>query len=150
MLYFWVKFKEIELYVEHEVYNPIIVDEIFLLTFGEGDVKGVEVDGEGDDERVEFDGEGDLKKVEFGGKGNFKVYYWIMIVKLLLMNMLVILQHQMEWIMLLLHIVEMRRMAMRLRYGTQMNMEAWLGPMKMKNMKMVREGGASFPYTLIS
>ncbi|MBA0613377.1 hypothetical protein Godav_013822 [Gossypium davidsonii] len=66
----YVKFKEIELYVEHEVYNPIIVDEIFLLTFGEGDVKGVEVDGEGDDERVEFDGEGDLKKVEFGGKGN--------------------------------------------------------------------------------
>ncbi|KAL1182065.1 hypothetical protein V6Z11_A02G093300 [Gossypium hirsutum] len=29
MLDFWVKFKEIELYVEHEVDNPIIVDEIF-------------------------------------------------------------------------------------------------------------------------
>ncbi|MBA0670280.1 hypothetical protein Goklo_023942, partial [Gossypium klotzschianum] len=35
-------------------------------------------------------------------------------------------------------------MGMRLRYGTQMNMEAWLGPMKMKKMKMVRKGGASF------
>ncbi|MBA0754030.1 hypothetical protein Gogos_021314 [Gossypium gossypioides] len=38
-----------------------------------------------------------------------------MIVKLLLMNMLVILQHQMEWIMLLLQVVEKRRMGMRLR-----------------------------------
>ncbi|MBA0636187.1 hypothetical protein Godav_029509 [Gossypium davidsonii] len=90
-----------------------------------------------------------------------------MIVKLLLMNMLVILQHQMEWIMLLmnklvilqhqmdwiilmLQVVEKRRMGMRLRYGTQMNMEAWLGSIKMKNMKIVREGGASFPYILIS
>ncbi|MBA0574858.1 hypothetical protein Golob_006859, partial [Gossypium lobatum] len=63
-------FKEIELYVEHEVYNPIIVDEIFLLTFGEDDVEGVEVDGGGDDERAEFDGECDLEKVEFGGKGD--------------------------------------------------------------------------------
>ncbi|MBA0747689.1 hypothetical protein Gogos_004581, partial [Gossypium gossypioides] len=58
---------------------------------------------------------------------------------ILLMNMLVILQHQIDWIMLLLHVVEKRRMGMILRYGTQMNMEAWLGPMKMKNMKMVRE-----------
>ncbi|KAG8481417.1 hypothetical protein CXB51_026252 [Gossypium anomalum] len=32
---------------------------------------------------------------------------------------------------------------------TEMNMEAWLGPMKIKNMKMVRERGASFPYTMI-
>ncbi|MBA0788886.1 hypothetical protein Gotri_027671 [Gossypium trilobum] len=71
---------------------------------------------------------------------------WIM----LLMNMLVILQHQMDWIMLLRHVVEKRRMGMRLRYGTQMNMEAWLGPIKMKNMKMVRERGASFSYTMIS
>ncbi|MFQ6642829.1 hypothetical protein Gotur_018254 [Gossypium turneri] len=66
------------------------------------------------------------------------------------MNMLVILQHQMDWIMLLLHVAEKRRVGMRLRYGTQINMEAWLGPMKMKNMKMVREGGASFPYTMIN
>ncbi|KAH1056784.1 hypothetical protein J1N35_034849 [Gossypium stocksii] len=29
-------------------------------------------------------------------------------------------------------------MGMRLRYGTQMNMEAWLASMKMKNMKMWR------------
>ncbi|MBA0786621.1 hypothetical protein Gotri_025139 [Gossypium trilobum] len=55
MLDFWVKFKEIELYVEHEVDNPIIIDEIFLLTTGEGDVEGVEVYGEGDDEEVESD-----------------------------------------------------------------------------------------------
>ncbi|MBA0664209.1 hypothetical protein Goklo_004252 [Gossypium klotzschianum] len=73
-----------------------------------------------------------------------------MIVKLLLMNMLVILQHQMKWIMLLLLVMEKRRMGMRLRYGTQMNMEAWLGPIKIKNMKMVGERGASFPYTTIS
>ncbi|XP_012477747.1 uncharacterized protein LOC105793379 [Gossypium raimondii] len=66
MLDFWVKFKEIELYVEHEVDNPIIVDENFMLTTEEGDVKGVEVDGEGDDEGVEFEGEGDLEKVESG------------------------------------------------------------------------------------
>ncbi|MBA0664208.1 hypothetical protein Goklo_004252 [Gossypium klotzschianum] len=71
---------------------------------------------------------------------------WIM----LLMNMLVILQHQMKWIMLLLLVMEKRRMGMRLRYGTQMNMEAWLGPIKIKNMKMVGERGASFPYTTIS
>ncbi|KAB2041148.1 hypothetical protein E1A91_D02G133700v1, partial [Gossypium mustelinum] len=32
MLDFWVKFKEIDLYVEHEVDNPIIVDKIFPLT----------------------------------------------------------------------------------------------------------------------
>ncbi|KAG8499223.1 hypothetical protein CXB51_005732 [Gossypium anomalum] len=64
MLDFWVKFKEIELYVQHEVDNPIIIDEIFLLTTGEGDVEGVEVDGEGDDEWVESDGECDLEKVD--------------------------------------------------------------------------------------
>ncbi|MBA0642376.1 hypothetical protein Goklo_026769 [Gossypium klotzschianum] len=63
----------------------------------------------------------------------------IMMVKLLLMNMLVILQHQMEWIMLLLQVVEKRGMGMRQSYETQMNMEAWLGSMKMKNMKMVRK-----------
>ncbi|MBA0704832.1 hypothetical protein Golax_017062 [Gossypium laxum] len=55
----------------------------------------------------------------------------------------------MDWIMLLLYVVEKRRMGMRLRYRTQMNMEAWLGPMKMKSMKMVK-GGASFPCTMIS
>ncbi|MBA0866225.1 hypothetical protein Goshw_019047 [Gossypium schwendimanii] len=70
MLDFWVKFKEIDLYVEHEVENPIIVGEIFLLTIEEGDVEGVEVDGEGDDERVEIDGDGDLEKVESGGEGH--------------------------------------------------------------------------------
>ncbi|MBA0550823.1 hypothetical protein Golob_021737 [Gossypium lobatum] len=47
---FWIKFKKIDLYVEHEVDNSIIVDTIFLLTAREGDVKWVEVDGEGDDE----------------------------------------------------------------------------------------------------
>ncbi|MBA0629142.1 hypothetical protein Godav_023739 [Gossypium davidsonii] len=52
--------------------------------------------------------------------------------------------------MLLLHVMEKRRMGMRLRYGTQMNMKAWLGSIKVKNMKMVREEGASFPYTMIS
>ncbi|MBA0809641.1 hypothetical protein Gohar_025277 [Gossypium harknessii] len=70
MLDFWVKFKEIDLYVEHEVDNPIIVGEIFLLTIEEGDVEGVEVDGEGDDEGVETDGSGDLEKVESGGEGD--------------------------------------------------------------------------------
>ncbi|KAH1081730.1 hypothetical protein J1N35_021491 [Gossypium stocksii] len=68
MLDFWVKFKEIELYVEHKVDNPIIVDDIFLLTTGEGDVEEVEVDGEGDDEGLESNGEGNLEKVESGGK----------------------------------------------------------------------------------
>ncbi|KHG15097.1 Histone-lysine N-methyltransferase SETDB1 [Gossypium arboreum] len=70
MLDFWVKFKEIDLYVEHEVDNPIIINENFLLTTGEGDVEGVEVDREGDDEGVEPDGEGDLKKVESGREGD--------------------------------------------------------------------------------
>ncbi|MBA0567330.1 hypothetical protein Golob_012073, partial [Gossypium lobatum] len=65
-----IRFKEIDLYVEHEVENPIILGEIFLLTIEEGDVEGVEVDGEGDDERVETDGDGDLEKVESGGEGN--------------------------------------------------------------------------------
>ncbi|MBA0870189.1 hypothetical protein Goshw_008945, partial [Gossypium schwendimanii] len=59
MLDFWVKFKEIELYVKHEVDNPIIVDENFLLTTREGDVERVKVDGKGDDEgEVQADGEG--------------------------------------------------------------------------------------------
>ncbi|MBA0868951.1 hypothetical protein Goshw_020982 [Gossypium schwendimanii] len=59
MLDVWVKFKEIELYVEHEVDNPIIADKNFLLTTGEGDVEEVEVDREGDDEgEVQADGEG--------------------------------------------------------------------------------------------
>ncbi|MBA0622972.1 hypothetical protein Godav_008470 [Gossypium davidsonii] len=73
---FWVKFKEIELYVEHEIDNSIIIDEIFLLTIGKGNVEGVEVDGEGDDEGVESDGEGDLEKVESGRDSKFRVYCW--------------------------------------------------------------------------
>ncbi|KAK5840101.1 hypothetical protein PVK06_008975 [Gossypium arboreum] len=72
MLDFWVKFKEIDLYVEHEVDNPIIVDKMFLLTTGEGDVDGVEVDGEGDDEGVESDGESDLERVESIEEGDIK------------------------------------------------------------------------------
>ncbi|MBA0613065.1 hypothetical protein Godav_013575 [Gossypium davidsonii] len=72
---FWVKFKEIDLYVEHEVDNPIIVDEMFLLTTEEGDVEGVEVDGEGDDEGVESDGESDLERVKFVGESDFRVYF---------------------------------------------------------------------------
>ncbi|KAH1032300.1 hypothetical protein J1N35_044474 [Gossypium stocksii] len=64
MLDFWIKFKEIDLYVEHEVDNPITVDENFLLTTGEGDVEEVEVDG-GDDEVVESDDE--YIGVESGG-----------------------------------------------------------------------------------
>ncbi|MBA0613208.1 hypothetical protein Godav_013693 [Gossypium davidsonii] len=55
----YVKFKQIDLYVEHEVDNLIIVDENFLLT-RKGDVQGVEVNGEGDDEGVEYDGKSDL------------------------------------------------------------------------------------------
>ncbi|MBA0664097.1 hypothetical protein Goklo_004157 [Gossypium klotzschianum] len=49
--------------------HPISVDEIFLLTVGEGDVEGVEVDGEGDDGGVECDGEGNLERVEFVEEG---------------------------------------------------------------------------------
>ncbi|MBA0828206.1 hypothetical protein Goarm_012912, partial [Gossypium armourianum] len=75
MLDFWVKFKEIDLYVEHEVDNPIIVDEMFLLTTWEGDVEGVEVDGEGDDEGVESDGESDLERVKSVGESDFRVYF---------------------------------------------------------------------------
>ncbi|MBA0716179.1 hypothetical protein Golax_015032 [Gossypium laxum] len=44
MLDFWVKFKEIDLYVEHEVDSLIIIDKIYLLTIGEGDDEGVESD----------------------------------------------------------------------------------------------------------
>ncbi|TYJ15670.1 hypothetical protein E1A91_A10G199100v1 [Gossypium mustelinum] len=69
MLDFWVKFKEIELYVEHEVDNLIIVDETFLLTTGEGDVEGLEVHGEDDLEKVESGGEGDVGEVQAGGEG---------------------------------------------------------------------------------
>ncbi|PPS15214.1 hypothetical protein GOBAR_AA05361 [Gossypium barbadense] len=69
MLDFWVKFKEIELYVEHEVDNPIIVDDIFLLTTGEGDDEGVESDGEGDLEKVESGGKGDVGEVQADGEG---------------------------------------------------------------------------------
>ncbi|PPD99331.1 hypothetical protein GOBAR_DD03634 [Gossypium barbadense] len=75
MLDFWVKFKEIDLYVEHEVNNPIIVDEMFLLTTGEGDVEGVEVDGEGDDDGVESYGESDLERVKSVGESDFRVYF---------------------------------------------------------------------------
>nr|KJB65642.1 hypothetical protein B456_010G106800 [Gossypium raimondii] len=69
MLDFWVKFKEIELYVEHKVDNPIIVDEIFLLTTREGDVEGVEVDGEGDLEKVESGEESEVGEVQIDGEG---------------------------------------------------------------------------------
>ncbi|KAK5817963.1 hypothetical protein PVK06_022892 [Gossypium arboreum] len=65
----WVKFKEIKLYVEHEVDNPIIVDKKFLLTTGEGDDEGVESDGEGDLEKVESGGEGDVGEVQADGEG---------------------------------------------------------------------------------
>ncbi|MBA0732814.1 hypothetical protein Gogos_016879 [Gossypium gossypioides] len=70
MLDFWVKFNEIDLYVEHEVDNLIIVGKIFLLTTREDDVEGVEFDGEGDAEGVESDGEGDLERVESVGEGD--------------------------------------------------------------------------------
>ncbi|MBA0700931.1 hypothetical protein Goari_022499 [Gossypium aridum] len=65
MLDFWVKFKEIHLYVEHEVDNPIIVDDMLFLTVGESDVI-------------------------------------VVLDHLLAMKMLSILQHQIEWTMLLL------------------------------------------------
>ncbi|PPD91018.1 hypothetical protein GOBAR_DD12048 [Gossypium barbadense] len=45
--------------------NPIIVDEIFLLTTGEG----VESDGEGDLEKVESGGEGEVGEVQADGEG---------------------------------------------------------------------------------
>ncbi|PPS19546.1 hypothetical protein GOBAR_AA01027 [Gossypium barbadense] len=69
MLDFWVKFKEIELYVEHEVDNPVIVDDIFLLTTGEGVDEGVESDGEGDLEKVESGGKGDVGEVQADREG---------------------------------------------------------------------------------
>ncbi|KAK5840128.1 hypothetical protein PVK06_009007 [Gossypium arboreum] len=71
MLDFWVKFKEIELYVQHEVDNPIIIDEIFLLTTGEGDVEGVEVDGEGHNKGVESNGEDGVDNVADECAGDF-------------------------------------------------------------------------------
>ncbi|XP_040967996.1 uncharacterized protein [Gossypium hirsutum] len=64
-----VKFKEIKLYVEHEVDNPIIVDDIFLLTTGEGDNEGVESDGEDDLEKVESGGKGDVGEVQADREG---------------------------------------------------------------------------------
>ncbi|MBA0615040.1 hypothetical protein Godav_015236 [Gossypium davidsonii] len=67
-----VKFKEIDLSIEHEVDNPIIVGEMFLFTVGEGDVKRVEIDGEGDDKGVESDGEGDLERVESVGEDDVR------------------------------------------------------------------------------
>ncbi|MBA0561244.1 hypothetical protein Golob_018089, partial [Gossypium lobatum] len=71
MLDFWVKFKEIDLYVEHEVDNLIIIDKIYLLTVGEGDDEGVESDGEGDVERLESggEGEGDVRGVQADWEG---------------------------------------------------------------------------------
>ncbi|KAK5785936.1 hypothetical protein PVK06_040558 [Gossypium arboreum] len=65
-LEFWVKFKEIDLYVEHEVDNPIIIDENFLLTVGEGNDEGVESNGEGDLEMVESSGKGDVEGISLG------------------------------------------------------------------------------------
>ncbi|KAG8489630.1 hypothetical protein CXB51_017620 [Gossypium anomalum] len=142
---------------------------------GEGDVGEVQADGEGvsatgievnEDIGIESGGhislgstvgeDNDSKVVGNEYAGDFATSDGV---DMLLMNMLVILQHQMEWIIdfatsdgldnVLLHIEEKRRMEIRLRYRTQINMEAWLSPLKMKNMKMVREGGASFPYTMI-
>ncbi|MBA0786619.1 hypothetical protein Gotri_025139 [Gossypium trilobum] len=163
MLDFWVKFKEIELYVEHEVDNPIIIDEIFLLTTGEGDVEGVEVYGEGDDEEVESDGEGDLEKVESGGDGevrevqadgegmsatsievdediNMEIGGYICLGSTVGEdNDSEVVADEYAGDFTTLDRVDNiadERMGMRPKYGTQMNMEAWLGPMKMKNMKM--------------
>ncbi|MBA0770604.1 hypothetical protein Gotri_019212 [Gossypium trilobum] len=70
MFDFWVKFKEMDLYVELEVDNLIIIDKIYLLTVGEGD-KGVESDGEGDMERLESggEGEGDVRGVQADWEG---------------------------------------------------------------------------------
>ncbi|KAK5834833.1 hypothetical protein PVK06_010511 [Gossypium arboreum] len=65
----YVKFKEIKLYVEHEVDNPTIVDDIFLLTTGEGDDEGVESDGEDDLEKVESSGKGDVGEVQADREG---------------------------------------------------------------------------------
>ncbi|MBA0682016.1 hypothetical protein Goari_023776 [Gossypium aridum] len=48
---------------------------MFLLTTGEGDVEGVEVDGEGDDEGVESNGESDLERVKSVGESDFRVYF---------------------------------------------------------------------------
>ncbi|MBA0843130.1 hypothetical protein Goarm_000344 [Gossypium armourianum] len=76
MLDFWVKFKEIHLYVEHKMDNPIIVDDILLLTVGESDVEGVEADGEGDVEGVEVDGEGDIEGIQADGEGDFSINCW--------------------------------------------------------------------------
>ncbi|KAK5793372.1 hypothetical protein PVK06_034515 [Gossypium arboreum] len=69
MLDFWVKFKKVDIYVEYEVGNLIIVDEMFLLTVEEGDVEEVESDGKCDLEKVESVGEGDVGGVQADGEG---------------------------------------------------------------------------------
>ncbi|MBA0756646.1 hypothetical protein Gogos_022247, partial [Gossypium gossypioides] len=113
------------------------------VTVREGDVEGVESDSEGDVERVESIGEGDLEGVQADGEGvcatgievdecggvesSEQISLGSTVgedndSKVIVDDMLVILQHLMEWIMLLINML--------------MNMEAWLGPMKMKNMKM--------------
>ncbi|KAK5836555.1 hypothetical protein PVK06_012347 [Gossypium arboreum] len=68
MLDFWVKFKEINLYVEHEVDNPIMVDENFPLTTREGDDKGVESDGE--DEYIGMESGGNISLGSTVGEDN--------------------------------------------------------------------------------
>ncbi|PPD78404.1 hypothetical protein GOBAR_DD24676 [Gossypium barbadense] len=70
ILDFWVKFKEIHLYVEHEVDNLIIVDDILLLTVGESDVEGVEADEKGDVERVDLDEDGVVEGVQVVREGD--------------------------------------------------------------------------------
>ncbi|MBA0750214.1 hypothetical protein Gogos_001634, partial [Gossypium gossypioides] len=162
MLGFWVKFKEIQLYVEHEVNNLIIVGDMLLLTTGESDVErvevdrkdaveGVKVDGEGD-----VDGEGNVEGVDIDGGGvveggdveSVQTYE----------------EGDVEGVQaeanehgggesdgvdnVAAAVSGEEEKGIRLRYGTQMNMAAWLGSMKMKNIKMVREGEASFPYTM--
>ncbi|XP_039048891.1 uncharacterized protein LOC120189759 [Hibiscus syriacus] len=40
MLNYWVKYRFIDIYVEHEVDTPVIVDDILLIIVGEGNDKG--------------------------------------------------------------------------------------------------------------
>ncbi|MBA0725892.1 hypothetical protein Golax_001755 [Gossypium laxum] len=166
MLGFWVKFKEIHLYVEHEVNNLIIVDDMLLLTIGESDVEKVEVDRKDDVEGVEVDGEGDVngegnvegvdldgegvveggdvegvqtdkegdvegvqaETDEYGGAesgGQIGLGSTIRedndsgCGSSIEMKMLLILQHEMELTMLLLQLVEKRRM------GIRVNLDGW-------------------------
>ncbi|MBA0870571.1 hypothetical protein Goshw_014277 [Gossypium schwendimanii] len=136
--------------------HPISVDEMFLLTAGEGDVEGVQVDGEGDDGGVECDGEGNLERVEFVGEGavggvqadregvsaiGIKVdeYGGVKSGGHISLGFTIGEDNDSEVVVDEYAVVEKRRMGMRLRYETQMNMDALLGSMKMKNMKMVRE-----------